>query len=834
MAQTEPLAFGAPQRRDAILEAVAFTARRLVETSDWRLAVGDVLRRLGEAAQVSRTHILENHPDALGRAASSQRFEWCAPGITSQMDNPELQNEPWAPVFADWAQRLEGGEPVAAETGSLPIGQRRHLEEQGTRRICLVPVMAGNNWWGTIGFDDCVERRDWDPAEIDALVAAAGILGAAIERQRAEQQVTETEIRYRALIEHTPLVTYEEVVPEGVAASAAFIYISPQVRGLLGYEPELWRTEGFWSQILHPDDLSAIDAASEQAITTGEQYRQDYRFVAADGHTVWVHDEAQLVTSPGAWPQRWHGALLDITDRKDAEQQLEHIRARLQAIVDNTPVLIYAEPTDEDSEDLFLSPQVERMLGWTADEWLEADEFWLEHIHPDDLDMVRELDGRGEDTFEDFVCEYRFRHKDGHWVWLRDHAVVVFDDTGHPSHWQGCMIDITQRKRMERALRQTEMRFRTLVEHMPAVTYVEGLVPREVDFYISPQVERIFGYTAEEWRTTEDFWWHHVHPDDLEAVSTEDERTNRTGKPVMMEYRFRAADGSYRWVHDEAVLVHDEDGGPSFWQGFLLDITERREAEEQLARALQVERDAAQRLRETDEMKDTFLQAVSHDLRTPLAAILGLAVTLGRDDLELDPVEGRELAVRIAQNARKLQRLVTDLLDLDRLARGLLEPARQPIELGGLLRSIVENTELLGDHPVEVSVAPQPLIAALDGAKLERIVENLLANAARHTPKDTPVWVRAVRRSDGVLLSVEDAGPGVPSGERATIFEAFRQGSDAPTHSPGIGVGLTLVARFAELHGGRAWVEDREGGGAAFRVLLPDGDLGTAWREDVG
>jgi signal transduction histidine kinase len=110
----------------------------------------------------------------------------------------------------------------------------------------------------------------------------------------------------------------------------------------------------------------------------------------------------------------------------------------------------------------------------------------------------------------------------------------------------------------------------------------------------------------------------------------------------------------------------------------------------------------------------------------------------------------------------------------------------------------------------------------VDPAKVERIVENLLANAARHTPPDTPVWVRVARQDQGVLIAVEDAGGGVPPQLRATLFEPFRQGPEVPTHAPGVGIGLTLVARFAELHGGRAWVEERPGGGSSFRVLLPD------------
>ena len=112
----------------------------------------------------------------------------------------------------------------------------------------------------------------------------------------------------------------------------------------------------------------------------------------------------------------------------------------------------------------------------------------------------------------------------------------------------------------------------------------------------------------------------------------------------------------------------------------------------------------------------------------------------------------------------------------------------------------------------------------MDGPKVERIVENLVANALRHTPPGTPLWVRVEPADDGVLIVVEDAGAGVPEDMRATIFEPFRQGAPGLKGTPGVGIGLALVARFASLHGGRAWVEEREGGGSSFRVLLPGED----------
>jgi signal transduction histidine kinase len=210
---------------------------------------------------------------------------------------------------------------------------------------------------------------------------------------------------------------------------------------------------------------------------------------------------------------------------------------------------------------------------------------------------------------------------------------------------------------------------------------------------------------------------------------------------------------------------------------------------------------------------------VSHDLRTPLAAILGMAITLERGDVGLGPGETRELAGRIEHNARRLERLVTNLLDLDRLARGVLIPSFEPTDVGDLVRRIVTESEPTRDQ-IELSI--ESVIVPIDPPKVERIVENLLANAVKHTPAGTSVHVSVIGSERGVTIAVEDEGAGVPRELRERIFEEFRQGTDAPQVSPGVGIGLTLVRRFAEMHLGRAWVEEREGGGASFRVFLPN------------
>ncbi|MGZ8652436.1 MAG: sensor histidine kinase, partial [Actinomycetota bacterium] len=231
---------------------------------------------------------------------------------------------------------------------------------------------------------------------------------------------------------------------------------------------------------------------------------------------------------------------------------------------------------------------------------------------------------------------------------------------------------------------------------------------------------------------------------------------------------------------------------------------------------------SVERLRELDLMKNTFLTAVSHDLRTPLAAVLGSALTLQRLRTTLSDDEQVELIDAVASNAERLKRMLEDLLDLGRLTRGVLEPVRSPTDLGELIRRMVDEAGASDDHVVHIEV--EPMIVDIDALKVERILDNLLANARRHTPLGTDIWVSARSVADGVLIAVEDAGPGVSKASQEHIFEPFKQlrRTEYAT-GVGVGIGLALVAKFAELHGGRAWVQDRPGGGASFRVFLATG-----------
>jgi PAS domain S-box-containing protein len=377
--------------------------------------------------------------------------------------------------------------------------------------------------------------------------------------------------------------------------------------------------------------------------------------------------------------------------------------------------------------------------------------------------------------------------------------------------------ELAERERAEHELRIAEAKYRMLVEQIPAITYTAafGIEPWT---FVSPHIQAILGYTPEEWIASGDVWYLQVHPDDRAAAMEAEHHTQETGEPLLSEYRMLARDGRIVWIRDEAVVV--EVDGRRVLQGIMFDITERKRAEAELEAALHREREASTRLRALDDIKNTFLHAVSHELRNPLSAVLGFALTLDREDLDLSTDERRDMVSRIASNARKLDRLLSDLLDLDRLDRGIVEPQRRPTDVLDLIERTVEASGVTEGRSVHLE--GERVMVSIDGPKVERIVENLLINAARHTPTGGAIWVRVRRERAGVLLIVDDEGEGVPDEIREEIFEPFRQGQGRPTHAPGVGIGLSLVARFAALHGGRAWVEQREAGGASFRVYLPD------------
>ena len=647
-----------------------------------------------------------------------------------------------------------------------------------------------------------------------------GVRADITERKAAEHQLREAEERFRRLVEQLPAITYVDDYDPAYEDIWPTSYISPQVQAVLGHSAEEWTSNPYlWGSLVHPDDRDLANAANDHHYASEEPLEIELRMMHKDGSVRWVRDEAVIIRGEDGVSRQSQGILQDITERKTAEQQLHEAEQRYRGLIESMPAITYIDTVDASKRTLYVSPQVQRITGFTPKEWIGESALWRRRVAEEDLEWLDATIERHNVEGVPFDAEYRFRHKDGHWVWLKDSAIFLRDEAGAPSFSQGVIFDITERKAAEEQLLEAEERYRAIVEHVPAVIYVDAADASMRTVYISPHVYDLTGYTPEEWLDDPELWLRSAHVDDREIIAQnyKDALTNQ--EPWSADYRMVTRDGRTIWVHDETTIIRDESGTPSFLQGVIFDVTERKLAEQALRDSEQRERDAAERLRALDEMKNTFLAAVSHELRSPLTSILGLSLTLERTRA-MPEADRNDLLVRLSANARKLDRLLKDLLDIDRLNRGIVEPQYRVTDVGALARRVIDNLDSLADRDVQVYA--ESIIVSVDPAKVERIIENLVMNAVRHTGSDRTIWLRVTPEAGGVLIAVEDNGPGVPESLRDAIFEPFRQGPTVSPHAPGTGIGLSLVARFAELHGGRAWVEDRPGGGASFKVHLPN------------
>jgi PAS domain S-box-containing protein len=363
--------------------------------------------------------------------------------------------------------------------------------------------------------------------------------------------------------------------------------------------------------------------------------------------------------------------------------------------------------------------------------------------------------------------------------------------------------DITKRKRSEHA----EAQLAAIVSSTSEA--VLSLSPDGVIMSWNPGAERMFGYNASE-----------IAGRRLDGLVPEDRRAEldflreKAGTDIAFDTRVVHKDGKLIDVSVTRSPLLDENGVLMGYSMIYHDASDHIQIERRMKRRLSHERKTADRLREVDRMKDLFLVSVSHDMRGPLAALIGMALTLRRiQPFETGSEEG-QLLERMIANAGKLDHMLTDVLDLDRITHALQEPTRLRTDIGDIARRMASEVASSGRS---VRVDADLAFAEVDPVLIERILENMIGNAIKYSGTgDIDVVVRA--EPDGVLIAVEDRGPGVPDALKEEIFEPFKRGHLTPA---GTGIGLTVVKRFVEIHGGRAWVEDRPDGGASFRVFLP-------------
>ena len=459
-------------------------------------------------------------------------------------------------------------------------------------------------------------------------LAWEGVLEDITTERRSDQEVEESEARYRALVERIPAVVYEM----GPDDERRTLYVSPHVEDVLGYTRTEWLDQpDIWIELLHADDREVVLDRHDRYSLTGEPWDLEYRLIASDGRVVWVHDRGTLIRGVAGHPPAWHGVMIDVTAEHDAREMLlltneelerrvaertreleeanelmsleigerrriegELVKAqrRYQRLVEDLPGVAYlweATPGTTDRAFSYVSPQVETLLGFAPGDW-PADE----RVHPHDRDRVAEAVRRSSRTGEPLRIEYRCLAADGRILWVLDHAsLIARTDDGDPHVFQGMLLDVTGVKDAETKAARAERRFRVLAEEGPVVAYAfelryEGETwPPSVNLlYVSPQLAELLGSPIARWTSDPPAnWFGSIHPDDRGSVQDLAQASWRTGSDWSIRYRMIRDDGEAMWIQDTGRMVERDDAGrPSRFQGILLDVTDDEGAKRQLER----------------------------------------------------------------------------------------------------------------------------------------------------------------------------------------------------------------------------------------------------------
>jgi diguanylate cyclase (GGDEF)-like protein/PAS domain S-box-containing protein len=267
----------------------------------------------------------------------------------------------------------------------------------------------------------------------------------------------------------------------------------------------------------------------------------------------------------------------------DLQAQLHDLEVRYRGIIDRLPAVIYIDGIGADDLMVDVSPGIEQLLGVSREEWLTHQYGWIDVVHPEDRDRVVAASDRSSETGEPFRIEYRAVHRDGRVVWLKEDCVLIRDGFGTPMYWLGLMLDVTDDVSTQEQLFEARTKYGALVEQIPAIVYQDLADESWTTVYVSPQISRILGVEPEEYIGDSTLWKDLMHPDDRERTIEAVGRGIDAGEPYSVEYRMIARDGRLVWFRDSALVLNDAAGRPSMIQGVMLDITERKAAEEHIA-----------------------------------------------------------------------------------------------------------------------------------------------------------------------------------------------------------------------------------------------------------
>ncbi|MDP8950896.1 MAG: PAS domain S-box protein [Actinomycetota bacterium] len=536
------------RRREAILRAVGFSAERfLSEVPGWEESIEEVLEQLGHATEASRVYVFENYAGEDGEVWGNMRYEWVDQGVSSQINNSLMQAIPYrAAGYGRWTELWERGELVYGHTREFPEGERPELEAQDILSIAIVPIFVDGRWWGQIGFDECFAEREWSAAEMDALRAAASTFGAAIQRRRTEEELRGSEELYRAVVEQAAENIFLVDVDTKwiLRPNAAF-------QQLLGYTAEELRRTTLYDVVAH--DRESIDRNTRRILAEGRYSVGERKYRRKDGSLV----DAEINVSTISYGGRRVLCVVsrDITERKRAEEKLRASEAGLA----NAQRVAHLGNWEWDlvSNEAYWSDELYRIHGFAPQEFVPTWELFLSYVHPADREHIEKSFHQALHEREPYDVEHRILRPDGSERIVHCQLELAFDERGQAVRAVGTVHDVTERKKNEEALRQSEQLYRTVIEQAAEnICLVDAETKRILES--NPAFQRTLGYTEEELRrmTLYDFVAH-----DRESIDRNMRRALEQKRYFVGERKYRRKDGTLTDVEVSAstILLDDRE-----------------------------------------------------------------------------------------------------------------------------------------------------------------------------------------------------------------------------------------------------------------------------------
>jgi PAS domain S-box-containing protein len=635
------------------------------------------------------------------------------------------------------------------------------------------------------------------------------------EQKKAVDALRESEKKLRSVLDATPFpVAVVDLEDNNI------LYWSRSAQALFGHAAP---TAPEWYQIAYPDPdyrqevirrwKSHVAEASDSGkpINAGE-----YRITCKDGsericelYATFIQDNLIVTFN-------------DITKRKQAEARLRESEERLELVLEGSQLGFW--DWDIVTGKVHRNSQWAAMLGYTLPEVEFSVKQWTDLHHPDDRAAAwKSIQDHLEGRTDIHRIEYRLRTKDGQYKWILDCARVVKRDAqGRPLRMSGTHTDITERKQAEEELKESEERFRQITETICEVFYVYD--PRAEKFlYVSPAYEMLWQEPVQKVYDDPRSFTRAVHPEDKERFFEAVRRERENSEYFNLQYRILRSDGTVRYMHSRNYPICDASGAEYRVVGIAEDITERKQAEEELARR-------TQELTRSNAELEHFAHVASHDLQEPLrmvSSFMGLLAERYRGQLDADADEFIGFAI---DGAQRMQRLISGLLDYSRVGtRG--RPLR-PTDATTALNDALWNLNLaIQDAGATITSDPLPTVMA-DHDQLAQVFQNLIANGIKFRGAEPPhVQISArqtfeVSETSKVLgtkvwqFSVRDNGIGIAAGDIGRIFGIFQR-LHSQAEYPGTGIGLATCKKIVERHGGRIWVESEVGQGTTFYFTIP-------------